>query len=249
MVQIRFRRVNGLALRPVVGLVCFRIIGQGTAYGKTVVCLHGSAGIRIPVFCVRLQIIGIARYAAGLPPLVLGPGIVGRIGDGDDAFPLVVENVPHVHIQRGFVRHSDIRCAVRRQNPAVAGTGDLTCQIDLTALGVDVFHHQLVGRRIPIDLRHIVKDFVRTVPLGAAIIDLVHGAVLDDSRTAGRPFLRLSQIGLRHRSCIVLVAALDQAVHIDVGGRHINIPPGNVAGGRLGGSRPRVGCCTTARPI
>ena len=249
MVQIRFRRVNGLALRPVVGLVCFRIIGQGTAYGKTVVCLHGSAGIRIPVFCVRLQIIGIARYAAGLPPLVLGPGIVGRIGDGDDAFPLVVENVPHVHIQRGFVRHSDIRCAVRRQNPAVAGTGDLTRQIDLTALGVDVFHHQLVGRRIPIDLRHIVKDFVRTVPLGAAIIDLVHGAVLDDSRTAGRPFLRLSQLLLCHRGGIVLVAALDEAVHVDVGGGYINVPPRDVACSLLRGSSPRVGCCRVAGPV
>ena len=246
--QVCFRRVNGLALRPVVGLVCFRIIGQGTAHGKIVTC-YRCAGIKIAVFRVRLQIIGIARYAAGLPPLVLGPGIAGRIGDGDDALPLVVEDVPHVHIQRSFVRHGNVRRAVRRQNPAVAGAGDFARQIDLAALGVDVFHYQLVCGGIPIDLSHIVKDLVRTVPRGAAIVDLIHGAVLDDGRFSSRPHLRRSQLRLCHRGGIVLVAALDKAVHIDVGGGYINVPPGNVARSLLGGSRPRVGCCRAAGPV
>ena len=231
MVQIFFRLFYRLALCPVVGLVCFWSISQGTVHGKNFICICRNRGrrVRIAVFRVRLQIIGIARYAAGLSPLVLSPGIVGRIGDGDDAFPLVVKDVPNVHIQRSFVGHGNIRRAVRRQDPAVAGAGDLARQINLAALGVDVFHHQLVRRGIPIDLGHIVKDFFCAVPLCAAVVDLVHGTVLDDSRTAGRSFLRLSQLRLCHRGGIVLVAALDQAVHVDIGCGHINVPPGDVA--------------------
>ena len=175
-----------------------------------------------------LQISGIAFNCAGLSIPVLGPDILCRIGDGDNAFPLVVEDPSHVHIQVCLIDHGDIRPAVRNHNPAVTGAGDLARQIDLTALGVDILHYQLVCRGIPIDLRHIVKDFVRTVPLGAAIVDLVHGTVLDDSRTVGRPRLRRIQLRLCHRGGIGLVAALDQAVHIDVGSGHIDIPPGDV---------------------
>ena len=248
MVKERLRCVNGLAFRPIVGLFFFRIISQGTVHGKTVTC-YPCARIKIAVFRVRLQIIGITRYAAGLSPLVLSPGIAGRIGDGDDAFPLVVKDVPHVHIQRSFVGHGDIRRAVRRQNPAVAGAGDLARQINLAALGVDVFHHQPVRGRIPVDLGNIVKDLVRTVPLGAAVIDLVHGAVLYNGRFSGMPRLRRSQLRLCHRGGIVLVAALDEAVHVDVGGGYINVPPGDVARSLLRGSRPRVGCCRAAGPV
>ena len=94
---------------------------------------------------------------------------------------------------------------------------------------------------IPIDLRHIVKDFVRAVPLGATFIDLEHGAILDDSRFVSRPRLRLIQISLCHRGGIVLVTALDQAVYVDIGCGHIDIPAGDVTVSRLGRIRTRVG--------
>ena len=238
---VLFHAFNGLALRPVVGLVCFWRIGQGLRHGKAI-RRHRGSRVRIAVVRVRFQIIGIMIDGAGLPLLVLGPGVLGRVGDGDDALPLVVQDFAHIHIKGGIVRHGNQRRAVRRQNPAVAGAGDLARQIDLAPRGVDVLHKELVRGGIPIDLGHIVKDFVRAIPLSAAVVDLVHGTVLDDGCFSGGTPLRRSQLLVRHRGGVVLVAALDQAVHVDIGSGHIDIPSGDVARSRLGGIRTRVVC-------
>ena len=93
--------------------------------------------------------------------------------------------------------------------------------------------------RIPIDLWHIIKDLVRIIPLDTAIVDLEHSTILNNSATVGRSVLRRRQLLICHRCYIVLIAALYQAVHIDIGGGHINIPPGDIARGCLGGVRPR----------
>ena len=228
IVLIRCSACCGRALDPCVCLIRFWIIGQGVAYGKVIARLD-SCRIGIAVVPVVVQMLGIVRNGAGLPPLVLGPGILRRVSDGDDALPLVVQNVAHVHIESGVVRHEDIRRAIRCQNLAVAGAGDLARQIDLAARRVDIFHEQLFRGGIPIDLRHIVKDLLRIVPLRAAFVDPVHGAVLHDGRTIGGSRLCRSQLSLRHRGSVGLVAALDQAVHIDIGGGHIDFPPGNIA--------------------
>ena len=216
------------AVDPCICLIGFYIIGQGFSRRKIITRFH-CAGVDIAVSRMILQIIGIARDGTGLSPLVFGPRIVSRIGNRDDTFPLIVEDIAQIHIQSGFVFHRDICCTVRRQDPAVTSAGNPARQIDLATLGIDILHYQLIRGRIPIDLRHVIKDFIRAVPLGTAIIDLVHGTVLDNGCPSGRSYLRCIQLRLRHRSGIVLVAALNQAIHVDVSGRHIDIPPGNIA--------------------
>ena len=181
-----------------------------------------------------LQIIGIPGDGAGLSILVLGPGVLSHVGNEDGALSLVVEYFAHVHIQSSFVRHRDFRRAVRSQYPAIAaaiaGAGDPARQIDFAARRVDVLHKQLFRGRIPIDLRLIVKGVILVAPLRAAVVDLVHGAVLYDGRASGGSRLRRIQLSLRYRGGVGFIAALDQSVHIDGIGGHIDIPPGNIAG-------------------
>ena len=174
-------------------------------------------GVDIRVIRVLLQVIGVASDCACLAPLVFGPGIIGRIGNGNDTFTLIVEHVAHIHIQISLIDYRDFRCTVRCQNPAIASAGNLARQIDLAARRVDILYHQFIRSRVPINLGHIVKSLVRAVPLGTAIIDLIHGVILNNSRTAGRPLLRRSQLLLRHRGRISLVATLNKPIHIDVG--------------------------------
>ena len=180
------------------------------------------------------QVIGIAIDVTPLAVLELVPNVLGQIGDGDDALPLVVQDFPYVHIKACLINHSDIRRAVRRQDPAVAGAGNPARQVDLTALGVDVLHKQLIRGRIPIDLRHIVKELLLRVPLGAALVDFIHSTVLHNGCLVGRHPFRRSQLLLCHRGGIVLVTALDEAVHIDVRGGHIDVPPGDITRGLIG---------------
>ena len=232
---------HAAAVDPAVGLVWLNFVCQIVSNGKAVIIGHGSARIGIAVFPVIVQMLRIVRNGAGLPFLVLGPGVLRRVGNGDDALPLIVQNFAHVHIQSSVVRHGDFRRAVRRQDPALAGAGDPARQIDLASRRVDILHKQLLRGGIPIDLRHIVKSLIRIVPLRTALIDFVHSAVLHDRRAIGRPFLRRSQVFLRYRGDIVLVAALDQTVHIDIGGGHIDIPPGDIACGlRRSATRVRL---------
>ena len=240
MVLLGYRPAFYLALCPVIGLIRFGGSGDRVIDGK-IIGTHGGVLIRI-VFCpVLSHIFGIAPDFAGLPSSVLEPGVICHVYDGNDAFPLIIEDFAYVQIQIGIAGHGDIRCAVRRHNSAVAGAGDFARQIDLAPCSIDVLHHQLVCRWIPIDLRHIVKDLVRFVPLGAAVVDFVHGAVLNNGRSRSwSELLHIIHSITVHRSSVILVAALDQAVHVDIGGGHIDVPPGNIARGRLGGIGSRV---------
>ena len=192
---------------------------------------------------MRLHILGIAGNGAGLPLLILGPSILGRVGNGDDAFPLVVQNFAHVHIESGLIDHGDVRRTVRRHDSAVAGAGNLARKIYLAALGVNILHHQFVRGGIPIDLRFIVKGIVRAAPPSAAVVDFIHGAVLHDRRTVGWTLLRRLEHIIVNGGGISFVAALNQAVHIDIGGGHIDVAPGDIPSGYFGRSRSCVGCC------
>ena len=203
--------LNTDASDPAVGLSVLDSIAHSICGGKVIVRFLrpiiwiGPLWMNLQFVLQIGQISGIASNSTGLSLLVLGPGIFRRVGDGDDAFPLVVENVAHVHIKARLILHGDDRCAVRRQNPggdgfvvavihASAGAGNLARQIDLTACGVNILHHQFVRRGIPIDLRHIIKDFVRIIPFGAAFVDLVHGSVLNNGSFSGGSCLCRIQI-------------------------------------------------------
>ena len=240
MVLLGYRPAFELAVRPVIGLIRFGFGGDCVIDGKRIGA-NGGVPIGIVLRPVLSHIRGIAPDFAGLPFPELEPRVIGHVYDGNDALPLIVEDFAHVHIVSGVVRHGDIRRAVRRHHFAIAGAGDLARQIDLATRRVDIFHEQLFRGRIPIDLRHIVKDLVRIVPLRAAVVDLEHGAVLDDGHFVGVTCHRPRQIVTIHRGGVVFVAALDEAVDVDIGRGHIDIPASDVARSFLGRIRTRVG--------
>ena len=226
------RGLYSIAVDPAVGLIALYIILQIMAHGKAVL-LRSSARIEIPIIPVIQQILGIAGDSTGLSPPILGPGVFRRIGDGNDPFPLIVEDTAHIHIQGSLVLHGDFCRTVCRQNSAIAGAGKFACQIDLPALGVDILNHQFIRSRVPINLCLIVKSIVCTAPLGTAIIDLVHGTVLNNSCPIGRTLFCCRQSCLRSSCHIGFVTALNKPVHIDIGRRHIDISSGNIARGFL----------------
>ena len=108
------------------------------------------------------------------------------------------------------------------------GAGNPAREIDLTTRRIDILHHQIVRGVIPINLRLIVKGIVFAAPFDSAIVNLVHGAVLNYCRTICGALLCHSQLLIRHRGGVCFVAALDQAVHIDIGGGHIDIAAGDI---------------------
>ena len=200
------------------------------------------------------QIIGMVRNVTGLPSPVLGPGILGRVGDGNYALPLIVDDFAHIHVQLSLVIQKNVRCTVSHQYPAVCtattlvavddlamhddrshrvfknavSAGNPARQIDLAPRRFDIFHHQMVRGRIPIDLRLIVKGIIIAVPFDSAVINLVHGAVLHDDRTVCGTLLRRGQLLLLYRGGVCPVATLNQAVHIDIGGGHIDIAASDI---------------------
>ena len=173
-------------LNPGICLMLLSIVCQIIANRQDIIQVHGGTGIWITVPGMILQILSIAGNRAGLTIFVLGPGVLCRISNGDDSLPLIVKDITYIHIQGCFVGNSDIRCTIRCQYPTITGASKLTCKINLAPLGINIFHHQLVGGRVPINLRHIVKELFCVVPCGTAIVDLVHGTVLNDSRPVSR---------------------------------------------------------------
>ena len=135
--------LNAIAANPAVGLSALDSIAHSFCGGKIIVRFLRPI-IWIDPFRVLLQIgqiSGIVSNGARLPLLVLGPGVLGRVGDGDATHALVVEDVAHVHIQSGVIDHRDFRRTVRSQNLTLAGAGNHARQIDLTACGFDILHH------------------------------------------------------------------------------------------------------------
>ena len=126
---------------------------------------------------------------------------------------------------------TDLRRAVHRHQPAVAGAGDLTGDIDLTAVRRNAVSQQLFSRRIVINLDLIIPDLGRTVPDLAAAVDAVsiiaHDLVIAQRPLAGCPTgiqgRHFTGVGSRQFCRIVTVAALYQAADIHVQPADINV--------------------------
>ena len=157
---------------------------------------------------------------------IFRPGIVGQVGDGNLAFNIIIQYLARLHVQARPVRNGDVRPAAGRQDPAVAGAGNTPGQVNTAALRINIFHYQLFVCRIIVHLHNILESADAVViPDLAAVVHLIHGPALH------RRFVLLNghvaEIDFADVRLVLAVAALNQAVHIDIRCRNVNIIPGD----------------------
>ena len=161
---------------------------------------------------------------------ILRPAVIGQVRNSNPALDVVVQQRTRGQVSGSGIGDGDFRAPVRRQDPAVTGAGDAPRQVDLAALGIDVFHHQPFGLGIVIHLYDVFVSAGRgVVHRLIAVIDLVHGTAFNSNLLAG--VFHLLDIGLaecirpdiRH---VLAVAALEQAVHVDIRRRNVDAVPG-----------------------
>ena len=235
-----------LTITPVIAQAFLQFIGA--AWRSAVVEPDAVHDLRILFRCdaVIRELAVVIDCLCGGSSIFL-PGIVSQVGDGDLAFNIIIQHLAYLHIQARPVRNRDVRSAAGRQDPAVAGTGNTPGQVNTTAFRINIFHYQLFACRIIVYLHNILESADVFVILNlAAVVHFIHGPALH------RHFVLLSghaaEIDFANVRLVLAVAALDQAVHIDIRCRDINIIPGDAPQPSLGniGKRffqVRLGLC------
>ena len=191
---------------------CRRIIGRAVYPSHLCRVVSGVILAIGSVFVFRHQIIPI-----GVLPVL--------VRNGDQSGDVIVGDAVHLHIfiYRGGI-DMDVCGAVHRHDAAVAGTGNLAADLDLSALGPHAFRQELAGGRIVINLNLIIPDLLLTVPDRAAVIHEIlvvpHDFRIGQCSPAGIPvtcdLIHFRLCGFRQRRFIRPVAALDQAADIDI---------------------------------
>ena len=213
-----------LAAGPVVAEIFQRIIGA----------LGPSGADDFPV-SRRLVPLG-QVFDNSAVPAVFRHRVLRRIADADQAFSLVADQFAHLQVRICIVVDGNVIGSVQGSNLAVPGAGNTAAQVNLSAVGIDIGNDQFI--------RGGIVEHIRLIGIGP--IGLEHRSALDHpvDRTghdqgigqfrlaAGIPVLL--QGGHRRLHGTVLngyaigaIAALDEAVDVDVRCIDVDIVPGN----------------------
>ncbi len=216
-VAVLFRSLAGNAAGPLILQSALRIIGIAAAASRPcrqLVCSRTDCITALLAVHIFSDLIGVFISNTDQPADII-------ISDRID-FDRTVD---------GHRIDTDIRSAVHRHQPAVAGAGDFTGDIDLTAVRRDAVGQQLFGRRIVINLDLIIPDLGRTVPDLATAVDAV-SIIAHDLVIAQRPLVgcptgiqgrHFTGVGSRQFCRIAAVAALYQTADIHVQPADINV--------------------------
>ena len=170
-----------------------------------------------------------SRYLAAIRGIFCQ--LVGlRILDADQAFEVVVgDGIDYQSAIDGTGIDTDFRRTVHCQQTAFPRTGHRSCDVDLPAIGFDGFRQQLAGLRIVIDLHiiipHLRRRIVDRFTFTDAVFSVGHDLLIGQGLIAPRS-IQILDFGLGRSiqyHLIVLIAALDQAVKIDIAPRDIDV--------------------------
>ena len=165
---------------------------------------------------------------------IFRPHILCQISDSYFAFNIVVQYFPYIQVIRRFIIDCDVSPAVRCQDPAVARAGNAAGQINPASFCINVFQYQLLILRVVIHLRHVFKGADGMIKYRlAAIVHLIHGTALNSH------FIRLSHeavniLDISDFRFVFAVAALDEAVHVNIRCRDIHAVAGDASKFRIG---------------
>ena len=237
--MVIFRGTGFRAQGPVIAQAFFHFVGAGRS-GPAVIAdtgrgLHGF--FRCGAVFGILAVIG-NGFCSGTG--IFRPGISCQIGNGNFAFNIVIQHLANRQRQLGGIGDGDVRAAVCRQDPAVAGTGNAARQVNPAALGVNILHYQAAGLGIVIHLHNILEGAdAAVVHRPAAVVHLVHGTALNGHRPVGG--YGVNPILVADKRCLIFaVAALDEAVHVNIRRRDIHAVPGDAAQFRVSDVRCRL---------
>ena len=220
---VMFLRRDFLATGPVVAQVFLWIVhGRSTAGAED----FPVAGSFVPV-CQVLDHRTIAGIFRDLIP--------GGIGNADQAVIFVADKLAHLQSRVRIVSHADVIGTVEGHNFAIARAGDAAAQINLAAVGIDIGDDQFLRRRIVVDIGLV---FVGTVCLQdfAAFLYKIIRSCGDDrigqilfahARPAAVQLLDFRHYRIGNGDFVFAVAALDQAIDIDVRRIDVDVVTGN----------------------
>ena len=203
-------------------------------------------------FLVPVLVISVVGNGPGPGAGIFRIGILGRVSNGNLPFQVVVDELASSQVGAGVVGDGNLRAAVRRHDPAIAGAADVARQVDFAPLGLDVLNRQAPALRIVVHLGHILVDAGGVlIDRLVAVVHLVHGLALDCDRAAVvlqhldmlfAEGLDLIAVLVRIIAAVLIlhvfgdlrriqgITALDQAVDIDGIRRYIYAVPGDTAG-------------------
>ena len=218
-----FPRRDFLAAGPVVTQVFLWIVHSR--------CV--TAADDFPVACCsvpRLQILD-HRAAAG----VFREPIGGRVGNADQANILVADKFAHLQSRVRIVSHADVIGTVESHNFAIARAGNAAAQINLAAVGIDIGDDQFLRRRIVVDIRLVFVGTVRLQDFAAFLYKIIRSCGDDrigqilfaHARPAAVQFLDFRHYCIGNGDFVFAVAALDQAIDIDVRRIDVDVVTGN----------------------
>ena len=78
-----------------------------------------------------------------------------------------------------MIGNGNVRTAIDRQDSSVTGAGNPACQIDPSAFGINILHHQPFGQGVIVHLNNVLKGaFFPVKHDPVTVVDPVHGAAL-----------------------------------------------------------------------
>ena len=132
-----------------------------------------------------------------------------------------------------MIKDRNISRAIGNDNLSVARACNAARQINFAALGIDIFHNQVIGQRIIINWHFIVKSLRIRIIFLSAVIYLIHRPILHSHSPITRLLFSGCDISCRQFSLVILIATLNRAIDIDILGSDINIFTGDIPTGRI----------------
>ena len=213
----------------VFGSLCIAKIQIGHLLGVIEFCKFRFAGIRE----CQVFFVGRNRHGTGGRTGILCPGLPGQVRNGNLAFDVVVQDLSCGKIRTGPVGNGNFRTAVGGKDSAVSGAGNTAGQVNLAALGVNIFHNEALGLGVIVHLDHIFVGVGLGIIYGlVTVVDLIQGTAVDGHFAAVvlHAFnVRITQGVFRDIHHVFAVAALDQAVYVNIRCSQIHAVPGNAA--------------------
>ena len=220
---IMFPRRDFLAAGPVVAQILLRIVlGRSPAGAEN---LPVACGL-IP-FCQVLD----HRTAAG----VFREPVGGRISNADQAIILIADELAHLQIRFRRIGHADIIGTIQRNDFPVARAGNAAAQINFASVGIDIGDDQFLRRWIVVDIGLVLIGTVRLQDFAALLYKIIRscrdnriGQILfAHERPTAIQVLDFRRYRIGNGDFVFAIAALDQAVDIDVRRVDVDVVAGN----------------------
>ena len=218
-----FPRRDFLAAGPVVAQILLRIVLRRSP----------ASAENLPVACGLIPFCQVLDYRAAAG--VFREPIGRRVGNADQAVILVADEFAHLQIRFRRIGHADIIGAIQRNDFPIARAGNAAAQINLAAVGIDIGNDQFLRRRVVVDIGLVLVGAVRLQDFATRLYEIVRpcrddriGQILfSHTRPAAIQLLDFRRDCIGNGDFVFAIAALDQAIDIDVRRIDVDVITGN----------------------